>query len=357
MFRTARRRASRAARPETPSGSSTAALRYSANGISARARCAPRAPRSRRSSRSAAAPAAAIGAVPSNGRPDACASRWRTVEPGRPGRLVEVDDTLLGRDQRRERGDRLRDRRPAELARLVPVPGARCRPARRPRPRRARRGHASTCRQRLHARAILDAWSAASSPPARRTSRSSASRARCVVGTHVLVAGTAPVMPDGDEPPDDAVRAGPPLPRDHRRRARRGRRSARGRRAHAHLPHERRLRSKASPGRTARSSARSARRSTAVVTKLLDRRWLVEIEAEAGGRVKQIYPATITGKSFAPGGSVLEHKFGQGDPYTLGVEEEYMLLDERDVRPRPAHRHGARRRVAATSSRTASTRS
>jgi hypothetical protein len=43
--------------------------------------------------------------------------------------------------------------------------------------------------------------------------------------------------------------------------------------------------------------------------------------------VKQIYPATITGKSFAPGGSVLDHKFGQGDPYTLGVEEEYMLLD------------------------------
>jgi len=43
--------------------------------------------------------------------------------------------------------------------------------------------------------------------------------------------------------------------------------------------------------------------------------------------VKQIYPATITGKSFAPGGSVLDHNFGKGEPYTLGVEEEYMLLD------------------------------
>jgi carboxylate-amine ligase len=45
--------------------------------------------------------------------------------------------------------------------------------------------------------------------------------------------------------------------------------------------------------------------------------------------VKQIYPASITGKgsSFAPGGSVLDHAFGKGDPYTLGVEEEYMLLD------------------------------
>jgi carboxylate-amine ligase len=43
--------------------------------------------------------------------------------------------------------------------------------------------------------------------------------------------------------------------------------------------------------------------------------------------MKQIYPATITGKSFAPGGSVLDHNFGKGDPYTLGIEEEYMLLD------------------------------
>ena len=25
---------------------------------------------------------------------------------------------------------------------------------------------------------------------------------------------------------------------------------------------------------------------------------------------------------------MLDHKFGQGDPYTLGVEEEYMLLDD-----------------------------
>jgi carboxylate-amine ligase len=43
--------------------------------------------------------------------------------------------------------------------------------------------------------------------------------------------------------------------------------------------------------------------------------------------MKMIFPATITGKSFAPGGSVLDHKFGDSDPYTLGVEEEYMLLD------------------------------
>jgi glutamate---cysteine ligase / carboxylate-amine ligase len=43
--------------------------------------------------------------------------------------------------------------------------------------------------------------------------------------------------------------------------------------------------------------------------------------------VKQIYPSSITAGGFAAGGSVLEHHFGKTQPYTLGVEEEYMLLD------------------------------
>ena len=44
--------------------------------------------------------------------------------------------------------------------------------------------------------------------------------------------------------------------------------------------------------------------------------------------MKQAWPASITGvEGFAAGGSVLDHKFGQGEAYTLGVEEEYMLLD------------------------------
>lgn len=47
--------------------------------------------------------------------------------------------------------------------------------------------------------------------------------------------------------------------------------------------------------------------------------------------MKQIYPNSITGKGAVPAGtaagSVLEHRFGESDPYTLGVEEEYMLLD------------------------------
>jgi carboxylate-amine ligase len=45
--------------------------------------------------------------------------------------------------------------------------------------------------------------------------------------------------------------------------------------------------------------------------------------------MKQIHPSSITGKGsgFAEGGSVLDHAFGRSDAYTLGVEEEYMLLD------------------------------
>ena len=43
--------------------------------------------------------------------------------------------------------------------------------------------------------------------------------------------------------------------------------------------------------------------------------------------MKQVVPPSITGLADAPAASVVEHKFGASDPYTLGVEEEYMLLD------------------------------
>ena len=44
---------------------------------------------------------------------------------------------------------------------------------------------------------------------------------------------------------------------------------------------------------------------------------------------QQLIPPSISGKGsrFAKGGSVLDHAFGKSDAYTLGVEEEYMLLD------------------------------
>jgi glutamate---cysteine ligase / carboxylate-amine ligase len=43
--------------------------------------------------------------------------------------------------------------------------------------------------------------------------------------------------------------------------------------------------------------------------------------------MNQAWPPSITGTGLGPAGSVLEHAFGKGEPYTLGVEEEYMLLD------------------------------
>ena len=43
--------------------------------------------------------------------------------------------------------------------------------------------------------------------------------------------------------------------------------------------------------------------------------------------MKQAWPPSITGDGLGPAGSVLDHQFGQGEAYTLGVEEEYMLLD------------------------------
>jgi carboxylate-amine ligase len=42
---------------------------------------------------------------------------------------------------------------------------------------------------------------------------------------------------------------------------------------------------------------------------------------------RRIYPDSLTGKGAVHGGSVLDHKFGSSAPFTLGVEEEYMLLD------------------------------
>lgn len=41
----------------------------------------------------------------------------------------------------------------------------------------------------------------------------------------------------------------------------------------------------------------------------------------------QLLPPSVTGKGSFYAGSVLDHRFGSSDPYTLGVEEEYMILD------------------------------
>ena len=57
---------------------------------------------------------------PSNGSPDAWASRWRTVAPGGPAGSSRSSDALLGGDERtRERGDGLRHGREQDRRRRV----------------------------------------------------------------------------------------------------------------------------------------------------------------------------------------------------------------------------------------------
>ena len=55
---------------------------------------------------------------------------------------------------------------------------------------------------------------------------------------------------------------------------------------------------------------------------------MTELRQPATG--KQLIPPEITGMTTHGTGtraSVLDHTFGQSDPFTLGVEEEYQLLD------------------------------
>jgi hypothetical protein len=63
---------------------------------------------------------------------------------------------------------------------------------------------------------------------------------------------------------------------------------------------------------------------------------------------KQAFPSSITGNGSAPAGSVLDHRFGSGDPYTLGVEEEYQLLDAEtfDLVQRPSTSSSTSRRCS-----------
>ena len=104
-----------------------------------RARRARRAARTRCSSRCAACRAARSASSPSNGSPDACASRWRTVEPSGPAGSSRSTTPSSAATSVASATDRLRDRRPAEL-RVA-------RPARRRRPRRrAARATATTPR-------------------------------------------------------------------------------------------------------------------------------------------------------------------------------------------------------------------
>ena len=130
-----------------------------------------------RSSRCGDARAARSASVPSNGKPRRVREQVANGRARRPGRLVEVDDALLGGDERRERGDRLRDRSESNRACRVAVRRDLARPDRRHRRPRTRRASRRSGEVPARAAILVTAWSGATSPGRARTSRSSATRA------------------------------------------------------------------------------------------------------------------------------------------------------------------------------------
>jgi enamine deaminase RidA (YjgF/YER057c/UK114 family) len=133
------------------------------------------------------------------------------------------------------------------------------------------------------------------------------------VGQHIYVAGTAPAMRDGADPPADSY----------------GQASrcfeiigAALAEAGAGFEHVVRTRMYLTPKADLTRSAVRRRlfrdirpvNTTVIIAALIDPRWHLEIKFDA-----------VISETFES--SVLDHRFGSGDPYTLGVEEEYMLLD------------------------------
>jgi hypothetical protein len=67
--------------------------------------------------------------------------------------------------------------------------------------------------------------------------------------------------------------------------------------------------------------------NTTVLAGLFDPRWKVEIGRSSSFPVtgKQAFPSSITGTESESAGASSTTRSGAGDPYTLGVEEEYQL--------------------------------
>ena len=226
-------------------------------------------------------PGRAIGLAPSNGSPDACASRWRTVEPGGPAgssrsttpssAATSTASAATGFDTEARRTAR------AASPRVATTSPARVTPA-------AANG---TSQASIWCRASTDGdtrpcrWSAGSSSGHSPYEASSGYSRAVVAGDRVHVSGTAPIPPDGSRPPERAYEQAVLLPRDHRRGARPG--QARG------LEHVVRTNIYVTDAvhwdEVARAHGETFGETrpaaTCVVSRLLDDAWLVEIEAEA----------------------------------------------------------------------------
>ena len=244
-------------------------------------RRARRGRRSPRWSRSGGGPGGAIGTRAVERQPGCVGEQVPHGRAGRAGRLVEVDDALLGGDERGERADRLRDRgeagrRGACRRGVAIVPSAPVTPA-------AAKG---TSQPSIWRRASTAGryYPGHGTPPDLGTLAVRA-RGRILAGSRRRLDG--PRRRHRTDPAGrlagarERLRAGAALPRDHRRGARAGRLLDRGRRPHADVRHGRRAlgRRLARPRRGVRATSRPA--ATCVVASLLDPSWKVEIEAEA----------------------------------------------------------------------------
>src|ERR671910_3263498 len=147
-------------------------------------------------------PGCAIGTVPSNGSPEACASRCRTVAPGGPASSSRSTTpssaaTSVASPTTGFVIDAQRNSRPSSPCQSRTPPGSTT-------PTATWSGdHASTCFKastRGDTRRVARRLISSGSPfePIMGFSRA------VVSGGHVYVSGTAPVMPDGADPPEDA---------------------------------------------------------------------------------------------------------------------------------------------------------
>ena len=290
----------------------------------------------------------------SSGRPDACASRWRTVEPGGPAGSSRSTMPSSAATSTASAVSELRHRRPAEDARraspcvarfarrAVTTPAADVRA--RPRFDLPQRLHGGDTRRRGAPRSIS----------VRLAVRAGVGYSRAVrVGGQVWVSGTAPIMPDGADPPDGRVRAGAAAAsrssaarsreagatlddvvrtRDLRHdggRLRRGR--PRARRGLRRRSGPRRRASSSRGCSTRAGSSRSRRRRSSDDARVIG-------EADLSRRRS---PARAP--RFATGGSVLDHAFGAERPVHARRRGGVHAARPRDVGPRAAHRHRARR--------------
>src|SRR5919201_2832849 len=270
-------------------------------------------------------PGFAIGVSPWNGSPEACASRCRTVEPGGPAGASRstipssaatstasavASFVTDAHSSSRSRGPWLATTSPGRA-----TPAAACSAP-----------QSSTCRSASTPR-YYDSHGA----PAHLVGVIVGGALRLFARGRCRRTGIRERHGAGDggrrRPAARSVRPGASLPRDPRPGAGRSRRVPERRRPHPHLRHRSRLhgRRHARPRRGLRPRAAGLHGDR----HRADRPALVGGDRSRGNTsvVKQIYPASITGKGFAAGGSVLDHAYGKSDPYTLGVEEEYMLLD------------------------------